>query len=146
MLLVVISWVSFWLNREATSDRISLGELNYWYPCHLTNFDQQLDQVNIPTWIIFRNYNRSHNDIYGTGGKKRFTQSHISDSFGLFCVHFFHVHFLNCCAGLVRNKLNIFSDLKYFFSLAWFTTLPSLAQESIIWRNWKMKSVGKMIF
>ena len=25
MLLVVISWVSFWLNREATSDRISLG-------------------------------------------------------------------------------------------------------------------------
>ena len=27
ILLVVISWVSFWLNREATSDRISLGEL-----------------------------------------------------------------------------------------------------------------------
>ena len=26
ILLVVISWVSFWLNREATSDRISLGE------------------------------------------------------------------------------------------------------------------------
>jgi hypothetical protein len=26
MLLVVISWVSFWLNREATNDRISLGE------------------------------------------------------------------------------------------------------------------------
>ncbi|XP_068229630.1 gamma-aminobutyric acid receptor alpha-like [Palaemon carinicauda] len=25
MLLVVLSWVSFWLNREATSDRISLG-------------------------------------------------------------------------------------------------------------------------
>ena len=25
VLLVVISWVSFWLNREATSDRISLG-------------------------------------------------------------------------------------------------------------------------
>ena len=25
ILLVVISWVSFWLNREATSDRISLG-------------------------------------------------------------------------------------------------------------------------
>ena len=25
--LVVISWVSFWLNREATSDRISLGML-----------------------------------------------------------------------------------------------------------------------
>jgi hypothetical protein len=26
MLLVVISWVSFWLNREATNDRISLGQ------------------------------------------------------------------------------------------------------------------------
>ena len=26
VLLVVISWVSFWLNREATSDRISLGK------------------------------------------------------------------------------------------------------------------------
>ena len=26
MLLVVISWVSFWLNREATSDRITLSE------------------------------------------------------------------------------------------------------------------------
>ncbi len=26
VLLVVISWVSFWLNREATSDRITLGE------------------------------------------------------------------------------------------------------------------------
>ncbi len=25
MLLVVLSWVSFWLNREATADRISLG-------------------------------------------------------------------------------------------------------------------------
>ena len=27
ILLVVISWVSFWLNREATSDRISLGKI-----------------------------------------------------------------------------------------------------------------------
>ena len=27
MLLVVISWVSFWLNREATSDRISLSKI-----------------------------------------------------------------------------------------------------------------------
>ena len=29
MLLVVISWVSFWLNREATSDRITLGMSHY---------------------------------------------------------------------------------------------------------------------
>lgn len=25
ILLVVLSWVSFWLNREATADRVSLG-------------------------------------------------------------------------------------------------------------------------
>ena len=25
-LLVVISWVGFWINREATADRIALGE------------------------------------------------------------------------------------------------------------------------
>lgn len=27
ILLVVLSWVSFWINREATADRISLGKL-----------------------------------------------------------------------------------------------------------------------
>lgn len=27
VLLVVLSWVSFWLNREATADRVSLGEI-----------------------------------------------------------------------------------------------------------------------
>lgn len=26
ILLVVLSWVSFWLNREATADRVSLGK------------------------------------------------------------------------------------------------------------------------
>ena len=25
-LIVVLSWVGFWLNREATSDRVGLGE------------------------------------------------------------------------------------------------------------------------
>lgn len=28
ILLVVLSWVSFWLNREATADRVSLGNKN----------------------------------------------------------------------------------------------------------------------
>ena len=31
MLLVVLSWVSFWINREATADRISLGNYYYYY-------------------------------------------------------------------------------------------------------------------
>lgn len=30
VMLVVLSWVGFWINREATADRISLGEL---YTC-----------------------------------------------------------------------------------------------------------------
>ena len=30
-LLVVISWVGFWINREATADRIALGILVYKY-------------------------------------------------------------------------------------------------------------------
>ena len=30
-LIVVLSWVGFWLNREATSDRVGLGEkLSHW--------------------------------------------------------------------------------------------------------------------
>lgn len=32
VLLVVLSWVSFWLNREATADRVSLGALNFAKP------------------------------------------------------------------------------------------------------------------
>ena len=44
ILIVVLSWVSFWLNREATSDRVNLGKygsilyckLNLCaLPCHL---------------------------------------------------------------------------------------------------------------
>ena len=35
VLLVVLSWVSFWLNREATADRVSLGKL---YRTALTKF------------------------------------------------------------------------------------------------------------
>lgn len=32
VLLVVLSWVSFWLNREATADRVSLGKRSYSLP------------------------------------------------------------------------------------------------------------------
>ena len=32
ILIVVLSWVSFWLNREATSDRVSLGNLSSFNP------------------------------------------------------------------------------------------------------------------
>ncbi|PRD32842.1 UNVERIFIED_CONTAM: Grd [Trichonephila clavipes] len=28
ILIVVLSWVSFWINREATADRVGLGKLN----------------------------------------------------------------------------------------------------------------------
>jgi gamma-aminobutyric acid receptor subunit alpha len=31
VLLVVLSWVSFWLNREATADRVSLGKVHPTY-------------------------------------------------------------------------------------------------------------------
>ena len=30
-LIVILSWVSFWINREATSDRVALGKLNLIY-------------------------------------------------------------------------------------------------------------------
>jgi len=30
-LLVILSWVAFWINREATADRIALGECVYFY-------------------------------------------------------------------------------------------------------------------
>ena len=34
-LLVVLSWVGFWLNREATSDRVGLGtQILEFFPLH----------------------------------------------------------------------------------------------------------------
>ena len=37
MLIVVLSWVSFWLNREATSDRVSLGTKSTIKPSDIIN-------------------------------------------------------------------------------------------------------------
>ena len=70
ILLVVISWVSFWLNREATSDRISLGpcifvanssyiRLNrfgqtwelYLWPCFLLKIDKHLEFFYVKSFI-----------------------------------------------------------------------------------------------
>ena len=53
VLLVVISWVSFWLNREATSDRISLGNNNIQFDWIYTfpkkcSFDPQFHYINFP--------------------------------------------------------------------------------------------------
>jgi len=31
ILLVAMSWVTFWLNREATSDRVGLGRIKHLY-------------------------------------------------------------------------------------------------------------------
>jgi hypothetical protein len=45
VLLVVLSWVSFWLNREATADRVSLGKL------HQTAFTKFLCAAEIIYWL-----------------------------------------------------------------------------------------------
>ena len=31
-LLVILSWVAFWINREATADRIALGKHLHFHP------------------------------------------------------------------------------------------------------------------
>lgn len=40
-LLVILSWVGFWINREATSDRIALGEPDY------QNFGYSIEKLYI---------------------------------------------------------------------------------------------------
>lgn len=42
ILLVVLSWVSFWLNREATADRVSLGKFGSDAPRCSESHDQLL--------------------------------------------------------------------------------------------------------
>ena len=37
-LLVAISWVAFWINREATADRIALGKCHVRYVCITHSF------------------------------------------------------------------------------------------------------------
>ena len=40
-LIVVLSWVGFWLNREATSDRVTLGRNQ----SHLANLNDDVDDI-----------------------------------------------------------------------------------------------------
>jgi hypothetical protein len=42
ILIVVLSWVSFWLNREATSDRINLGKFQIYYLKNQTWIDSHV--------------------------------------------------------------------------------------------------------
>ena len=51
-LLVVLSWVGFWLNREATSDRVGLGEMResvavHFYSIFLRTVRVKLRQVPV---------------------------------------------------------------------------------------------------
>jgi len=66
VLLVVLSWVSFWLNREATADRVSLGESNYLLLLIniLLKFLFEISVVAIyHTWNVHLIYNNSIRDI-----------------------------------------------------------------------------------
>jgi gamma-aminobutyric acid receptor subunit alpha len=61
ILLVVLSWVSFWLNREATADRYELILINTFSSHEFTS--QSL------AW----HHDRAHDDIPRAGGTNRFT-------------------------------------------------------------------------
>lgn len=87
MLLVVLSWVSFWLNREATADRISLG-MKY-IGC----------LINLLFLSIFRYNDSINNDFFGSRSKNQSTKSPISDSFGFLRVSIIFIHFCNNHTG-----------------------------------------------
>lgn len=79
VLLVVLSWVSFWLNREATADRVSLG---------LTN-----TKLLNPYRMFSCRYNDcTDHDISWIGGENRSSKSSISYSFGFLCISLFHFY------------------------------------------------------
>ena len=94
VLLVVISWVSFWLNREATSDRISLSKI--------TDHRQARQYSE-----MLRYHHGAHHDLHGTGGSEGSSESDLPYSSGLFRIHLFYVHFLYGCSGETRQRLSV---------------------------------------
>lgn len=44
-LIVVLSWVSFWINKDAVPARTSLGELLY-FPAFIQHYDVKLTPVS----------------------------------------------------------------------------------------------------
>lgn len=60
ILIVVLSWVSFWLNREATSDRINLGKIFFfkWSYGILKSNNRQSGSIRMPK-VGHRVLNRS---------------------------------------------------------------------------------------
>ena len=102
VLLVVISWVSFWLNREATSDRISLG-MSQW------NFNGVYTPAN--HHLLWRRHNGADNDLFGFGSQDGFASGVLSHCAGLLCLYFFHVHFLYGRAGEWGQNLKILAIL-----------------------------------
>ena len=44
ILIVMLSWVSFWINHEATSARVALGKLKFHFEITLHNFPLTLNQ------------------------------------------------------------------------------------------------------
>lgn len=60
ILLVVLSWVSFWLNREATADRVSLGKKIYSLHSHFNLSARQRKSVGSCIHIDALNLSRSH--------------------------------------------------------------------------------------
>ena len=86
-----------------------------------------------------RHHHCSDDDVPGLRSKKRPAKSYLPYSFGLLCFHIFHVHLCNSSSSSLTLSLRF--NFLTMFSLAWFTTLPSLGLVNITWKNWKRKSV-----
>lgn len=89
--------VSFWLNREATSDRISLGKITYIYYLAIDPF---LNSLYLP--IDQRDNDRVNTFNTGYRHADRFTKSPLRHSPGL--VHFHHVRLLYGQSDPVRFR------------------------------------------
>lgn len=86
VLIVVLSWVSFWIHREATSDRVGLGKKS----------------VNLDTHLFsaFRDYHRFDSFDHQFGFSDGFTKSSVCYCVGLVFAH--ELFLLHCYAVGVR--------------------------------------------